>query len=110
MSINQGDKVSFIWSCADLLRGHYKESEYGKVILPLMLLRRMDCALADTKDELIQKNAEWEKMGIDNREKLLESISEVKFYNISNYDFEKLECIFWQHFDVLNCIDLKVVI
>ena len=90
MTINQSEKVSFIWNCADILRGHYKQGEYGKVILPLMLLRRMDCALADSKELLIEKNAKWEADGIENRDKLLKSISEVKFYNISLYDFEKL--------------------
>ena len=40
---------SFIWSVADLLRGDYKQSEYGKVILPLTVLRRLDCVLEPTK-------------------------------------------------------------
>jgi len=40
---------SFIWSVADLLRGDYKQSEYGKVILPFTVLRRLDCVLEDTK-------------------------------------------------------------
>jgi type I restriction enzyme M protein len=56
------EKVSFIWSLADLLRGDYKQSEYGKVILPFTLLRRLDalqnssgipfCSLAETPDHL----------------------------------------------------------
>jgi type I restriction enzyme M protein len=41
---------SFIWSVADLLRGDYKQSEYGKVILPFTVLRRMDCVLEKTKE------------------------------------------------------------
>ncbi len=40
---------SFIWSVADLLRGDYKQSEYGRVILPFTVLRRLDCVLAPTK-------------------------------------------------------------
>jgi len=40
---------SFIWSVADLLRGDYKQSEYGKVILPFTVLRRLDCVLEPTK-------------------------------------------------------------
>ncbi len=40
---------SFIWSVADLLRGDYKQSEYGKVILPFTVLRRLDCVLEETK-------------------------------------------------------------
>jgi type I restriction enzyme M protein len=46
---NFSEKVSFIWSVADLLRGDYKQSEYGKVILPLVVLRRLDCVLAPSK-------------------------------------------------------------
>ncbi len=41
--------AAFIWSVADLLRGDYKQSEYGKVILPLTVLRRLDCVLEPTK-------------------------------------------------------------
>ena len=42
--------TAFIWSVADLLRGDYKQSDYGKVILPFTVLRRLDCVLADTRD------------------------------------------------------------
>ncbi len=41
--------ASSIWSVADLLRGDYKQSEYGKVVLPFTVLRRLDCVLAPTK-------------------------------------------------------------
>jgi len=44
---------SFIWSVADLLRGDYKQSEYGKVILPFTVLRRLDCVLEPTKDAVL---------------------------------------------------------
>ena len=47
--MNQQALSSFIWSVADLLRGDYKQSEYGRVILPFTVLRRLDCVLADTK-------------------------------------------------------------
>jgi type I restriction enzyme M protein len=49
---------SFIWSVADLLRGDYKQSEYGKVILPFTVLRRLDCVLEKTKPAVL---AELEK-------------------------------------------------
>ena len=42
--------AAFIWSVADLLRGDYKQSEYGRVILPLVVLRRLDCVLEPTKE------------------------------------------------------------
>ena len=51
-------KVSFIWSVADLLRGDYKQSEYGKVMLPLVVLRRLDCVLEPTKAKVLAKAAE----------------------------------------------------
>jgi type I restriction-modification system DNA methylase subunit len=50
--------TSFIWSVADLLRGEYKQSDYGKVILPLTVLRRLDCVLEKTKEKVLAKHAE----------------------------------------------------
>ena len=52
---NFQDKVGFIWSVADLLRGDYKQSDYGKVILPLTVLRRLDCVLEPTKEKVLEK-------------------------------------------------------
>jgi type I restriction enzyme M protein len=49
------DKVAFIWSVADLLRGDYKPHEYGKVILPLTVLRRLDCVLEPTKADVLKQ-------------------------------------------------------
>ena len=46
---NFQEKVNFIWSLADLLRGVYKRNEYQKIILPLTVLKRFDCVLSDTK-------------------------------------------------------------
>jgi type I restriction-modification system DNA methylase subunit len=48
---------SFIWSVADLLRGNYKQSEYGKVILPFTVLRRLDCVLEPTKAAVLAEKA-----------------------------------------------------
>ena len=47
--------AAFIWSVADLLRGDYKQSEYGKVILPLTVLRRLDCVLQPTKASVLDR-------------------------------------------------------
>ena len=58
--INFQDKVSFIWSIAEVLRGPYKPEDYGKVVLPLAVLRRFDCVLEDTKDDVLAKFAEFE--------------------------------------------------
>ena len=55
--------VGFIWSVADLLRGDYKQSEYGKVILPLTVLRRLDCVLEPTKDAVVAEYRKREGAG-----------------------------------------------
>lgn len=52
---NFQEKVSFIWSVADLLRGDYKQSEYGRVILPLTVMRRLDCVLEPKKVSVLEK-------------------------------------------------------
>ena len=52
---NVKESANFIWSIADLLRGDYKQSDYGKVILPLTVLRRLDCVLETTKSEVLKK-------------------------------------------------------
>jgi len=49
--------AAFIWSIADLLRGDYKQSEYGKVVLPLTVIRRLDCVLEATKPEVLKRHA-----------------------------------------------------
>ena len=52
---NATNLSSFIWSVADLLRGSYKQSDYGKVILPFKVLRRLDCILEPTKDRVLEE-------------------------------------------------------
>ena len=54
---NFSEKVAFIWSVADLLRGPYKPAQYGRVILPLTVLRRLDCVLEPTKAKVLEKHA-----------------------------------------------------
>ena len=55
--MNQADLSNLIWSVADLLRGDYRQSEYGKVILPFTVLRRLDCVLAPTKAKVLAEQA-----------------------------------------------------
>lgn len=83
------DKVNFIWSIADLLRGDYRPSEYGKVILPLVVLRRLDCVLADTKDAVLKRASQLEGR-VENPERALCSIAGQQFYNTSALDFSRL--------------------
>ena len=52
---NFSEHVSFIWSIAGILRGNYKQSEYGKVVLPFTVLRRLDCVLDASKDDILAK-------------------------------------------------------
>ena len=81
--------AAFIWSVADLLRGDYKQSEYGKVILPLVVLRRLDCVLEATKPAVLAKAAGL-KGRIENVEPVLQSVSGEQFYNSSPLDFRRL--------------------
>lgn len=84
------DKVSFIWSIAEILRGPYKPEDYGKVILPLAVLRRFDCVLESTKDDVIVNFEKFRGMNEEAREPILNRIAKQNFHNTSNYDFSKL--------------------
>ena len=88
--INFQDKVNFIWSIAELLRGPYKKEQYGDVILPMAVLRRFDCVLAATKQEVLEKYEALKKSGLQNMDPVLNRISKQGFNNTSKYDFEKL--------------------
>src|SRR3984885_7478720 len=80
---------SFIWPVADLLRGDYKQSEYGKVILPFTVLRRLDCVLEKTKAAVIAEQAARKKQGL-NAEPFLLRKAKQSFYNTSPLDMKKL--------------------
>ena len=83
------DKVSFIWSVADELRGDFKAHEYGQVILPFLVLRRLECALEPTKAAVIARAQEYAGR-VDNVEPILQMTSGFKFYNTSPLDLTKL--------------------
>ena len=89
LSMNQQSLSAFIWSVADLLRGDYKQSDYGKVILPFTVLRRLDCVLADSKEAVLSELAAKEKQGV-NPEPFLLRKSGHSFYNASPLDLKKL--------------------
>jgi len=80
---------SFIWSVADLLRGDYKQSEYGKVILPFTVLRRLDCVLEATKVAVLAEKVAREKAGLNPEPFLLKRSGQL-FYNTSPLDLKKL--------------------
>jgi type I restriction enzyme M protein len=79
-----------IWSVADLLRGDYKQADYGKVILPFTLLRRLDCVLTDTKAAVLKELALRKGMAETAREHLLVKAAGQSFYNISKFDLPTL--------------------
>jgi type I restriction enzyme M protein len=81
--------AAFIWSVADLLRGDYKQSEYGKVVLPLTVIRRLDCVLEPTKQAVLEKNTELAGR-IENVEPVLQAVAGQQFYNTSPLTFTKL--------------------
>ena len=80
---------SFIWSVADLLRGDYKQSDYGKVILPFTVLRRLDCVLASTKKAVLDELALRTKAGLNPAPFLLKKSGQ-HFYNTSPLELKKL--------------------
>ena len=80
---------SFIWSVADLLRGDYKQSEYGKVILPFTVLRRLDCVLDATKPAVLTELAVREKAKLNPEPFLLKKSGHL-FFNTSPRDMKKL--------------------
>jgi len=88
---NFGDKVSFIWSVADLLRGPYRPNQYKDVMLPMTVLRRLDCVLEPTKDKVHAKLKALEGGKVKNVEALVCRVTGVPFYNESRYTFEKLK-------------------
>ena len=82
--------AGFIWSVADLLRGVYKQSEYGRVILPLTVLRRLDCVLEPTKADVLETTANILPETLRNREPLLQQVAGQPFVNMSRHTFHTL--------------------
>ncbi|MCG9094267.1 type I restriction-modification system subunit M [Laribacter hongkongensis] len=87
--MNPSALSAFIWSVADLLRGDYKQSEYGKVILPFTVLRRLDCVLADTKPAVLAELQLRSDAGVNPEPFLLRKAGQ-SFYNTSPLDLSKL--------------------
>ncbi len=80
---------ALIWSVADLLRGDYRAAEYGKVILPFTVLRRLDCVLAPTKEAVLAELDVRQREGV-NPEPFLLAVSGTRFVNTSQLDLKKL--------------------
>jgi type I restriction enzyme M protein len=88
--MNQASLSALIWSVADLLRGDYKQSEYGRVILPFTVLRRMDGVLAPTKAKVLAEYKKKTGAGINPEPFLLRLVGNAKFYNTSPLDLPTL--------------------
>ena len=95
MSQATNNLAAYIWSLADLLRGDFKQSQYGRIILPFTLLRRLECVLAETKEAVLKQVEIVELMNLpeEGQEKLLlratataKNSNGLSFYNTSKMD------------------------
>lgn len=84
------DKVAFVWKVADKLRGHFKPHEYGSVMLPLLVLRRLDAVLEPTKAKVLAKAAELDAAGQTTVDPILKRVAGQAFYNTSPLSFATL--------------------
>ncbi len=87
--IDSPNLSSFIWAVADLLRGDFKQSEYGRVILPFTVLRRLDCVLEPTKKAVLAEREARKKAGVNPEPFLLKKARQL-FYNASPLDMKTL--------------------
>lgn len=92
MTKNFSQTAAFIWSVADLLRGDFKQSQYGRIILPFTLLRRLECVLEETKASVVAENQRIADMSLpeEAQEKFLIRASKRPFYNTSPMDLSKM--------------------
>ena len=93
MSTTHTNLASDSWAIADLLRGDFKQSQYGRIILPFALLRRLECVLAESKEAVLKENIKVAKMGLPEEaaEKLLKRATNgLDFFNTSKMDLSKL--------------------
>lgn len=93
MAQSTNNQAAYIWSLADLLRGDFKQSQYGRIILPFTLLRRLEGVLEDSKETVLAEHKNIKKMKLpeEAEEKLiLRATSGLSFFNISQMDLSKL--------------------
>ena len=87
--LNQQALSSFIWSVADILRGDFRQSDYGKIILPFTVLRRLDCVLEPTKQAVLEEHVARQGQGM-NPEPFLLRKAQQSFYNTAKLDLRRL--------------------
>ncbi len=90
MSDNFSSTAAFLWSVADLLRGDFKQSQYGRIILPFTLLRRLECVLENTKPNVLVMYESVKDKPIEAQDKILTHAAKLSFYNTSKMDLNKL--------------------
>lgn len=88
---NFKEKANTVWAVANLLRGDYKQSDYGKVILPMTVLRRLDCVLEPTKQKVLEYLPKVEKLSDSAKDLTLNKVAGFNFHNRSPYNFKKLK-------------------
>lgn len=87
---NFKEKSDKIWEVANLLRGDYKRADYGKVILPMTVLRRLDCVLKDTKQDVLEYLPKVDSLKESAKDIALNKKAGFNFHNRSQFDFDKL--------------------
>lgn len=87
---NFREKANFIWSIADLLRGPYKPADYGNVILPFTVLRRLDVILEPTKKKVVEEYQKHKTKKPEIYDAILNNVAKAKFHNHSKFDFKEL--------------------
>ncbi len=93
MSVTPNNLASDSWAIADLLRGDFKQSQYGRIILPFALLRRLECVLEDSKEAVLAKNEEVAAMGLPEEaaeQLIMRAADGLNFFNTSKMDLSKL--------------------
>lgn len=87
---NFSSTAALLWSVADLLRGDFKQSQYGRIILPFTLLRRLECVIEETKPDVLAKYEAVKAMPFEAQDKILTHSAKLSFYNTSKMDLSRL--------------------
>ncbi|MBE3994760.1 SAM-dependent DNA methyltransferase [Vibrio parahaemolyticus] len=87
---NFSSTAAFLWSVADLLRGDFRQSQYGRIILPFTLLRRLECVLEESKEQVLAKYESVKAMPFEAQDKVLIHTAKFSFYNTSKMDLNTL--------------------
>jgi len=88
---NWSEKVNFIWSIAEILRGPYRPNQYKDIMLPMTVLRRLDCVLEPTKNEVLKRFQGLKGSKVKNIEPILNRVAGYNFHNKSKFTFLKLK-------------------